>query len=130
MVLQRLVERSTCLAALRPQVDAMNDSQHKRFNAPLIQGNILMVPYVECTLGYLNDLFELDTDSLQWTDLSTPYSGNPPSSRYWTGFTSLGEILFVFGGYTGSSGELTFSCCTQSMISLLIMAFRSNPLPQ
>ena len=55
--------------------------------------------------GYLNDLFELDTDSLQWTDLSTPSSGNPPSSRYWHGFTSLGGDLFVFGGYTGATGE-------------------------
>jgi hypothetical protein len=50
---------------------------------------------------YLNDLYMLDPDSLQWTDLSSSTLGGTPSRRAAPGFTQLNDKLYLFGGGYG-----------------------------
>jgi hypothetical protein len=54
--------------------------------------------------GNLDDLYQLDTASLRWTDLSRQASGPPPSSRFGAGFAAVAGSLFVFGGRNGTWG--------------------------
>ena len=55
--------------------------------------------------GLVSDLYEFDTISQSWTDITDVALGNPPSPREFEGFTSIGRILYVYGG-TAQHGTL------------------------
>ena len=46
----------------------------------------------------LNDLFALDLDRLEWTNLTAIAVGHPPAPRSGLGFASNSGRLFVYGG--------------------------------
>jgi hypothetical protein len=50
--------------------------------------------------GLLNDLFMLDLDQLEWTDLSGKVFGTPPDPRAGLGITSVSGRIFIFGGHS------------------------------
>ena len=50
--------------------------------------------------GDLDDLHVYDPAGMAWTNLSSPLSGQPPTSRDSHGFASAGGRLFVYGGAT------------------------------
>ena len=57
----------------------------------------------------LGDLHVYDPVAMNWTDLSSPASGNPPSPRDNHGFTSTGGKLYVHGGWNGTGDFLSHS---------------------
>jgi len=65
------------------------------------------VTQIESVPGNLNDLFMLDPsnlDSLVWVDLTGSTTGTLPSARSYHSMTSIGRLLFVFGGWVGFNG--------------------------
>jgi hypothetical protein len=57
--------------------------------------------------GLLNDLFVLDLDQLEWTDLTGMVIGTPPAPRAGLGITSVSGRFFIFGGVFPDSGLAT-----------------------
>ena len=51
------------------------------------------------TGAFLNDFYVLDLEVLTWTDLTTRMSGVPPSQRGFGSMATVGDNLFVFGGF-------------------------------
>ena len=56
-----------------------------------------------CVAGYTNQLYELDLNSLQWTDLSN-LDAFVPDPRAYHGFEALGINIYSFGG-SSTAGE-------------------------
>ncbi len=48
---------------------------------------------------FLNDLYQLETRNMRWTDISTIAKGNPPSPRGSSQFAVIGEKIYAFGGF-------------------------------
>lgn len=42
-----------------------------------------------------------DLATAAWTDLTNLVNGDVPTARYSQGFTSMGETIFMFGGWDG-----------------------------
>lgn len=53
----------------------------------------------------LADLHRFDTKRSAWTAV-TATSGQAPTARYSHGFTSLHNMLYVFGGQSGWGGNI------------------------
>jgi N-acetylneuraminic acid mutarotase len=53
--------------------------------------------------SYLNDLHVYDPATGEWTDLSTPTSGSPPSLLTYHSTVELGGKMYVFGGNNSSN---------------------------
>jgi hypothetical protein len=43
---------------------------------------------------------------LAWVDLTAQVLGTAPMARAWHSMTSVGELLYVFGGWSGLTGKL------------------------
>ena len=52
-------------------------------------------------LAVSKTLFQYDTSSSAWTEISVLCRGVIPSARHGLGFASYGEALYVFGGSAG-----------------------------
>ena len=77
---------------------------HKRRNV-LCVGSHSMTLY---SLHYpgiaLNELLSFDLETLIWSELNASLvKGEPPFQRYFPGFASMDNKLFIFGGRTSSS---------------------------
>ena len=53
----------------------------------------------------LGDMFVFDTDGMFWSNVSKPAAGNIPSPRFAHGFTELGGMLYIHGGYLDPCAE-------------------------
>ena len=51
--------------------------------------------------GDLGDLHVYDLVTAAWTDLTSLVNGDVPTPRYSQGFTSIGEKIYLFGGWDG-----------------------------
>ena len=56
--------------------------------------------------GYFDELFKYSTATMTWTqlDAAAGVTGTAPSARYEHSMTTVGEDLYVFGGYGGEAG--------------------------
>jgi hypothetical protein len=59
----------------------------------------MMYPLVS---GYFNDLYSFSSIHLLWSDLSSVLLGARPTPRSSFGFTSAGEKLYLYGGFSFS----------------------------
>ena len=48
---------------------------------------------------FLGDLFSFDPATNSWTEMPPAFDGNFTVARNSMGITSIGELLYVFGGY-------------------------------
>ena len=68
-----------------------------------------------CAVSFLNDLYEFDLATMQWTDITDRIQGSPPVPRYYHGFASAEGTLYAFGGLDeqgrfGQSREIRMAC--------------------
>lgn len=78
------------------------------------------------TAPLLNDLFEYDTMTSTWTNLSALASGSAPSPRHSMGFGHSGGVLYVFDGKTGTS--YTLFACRPSLLCVGFFRFDGKRL--
>ena len=52
---------------------------------------------------YLPDLPQFDYSLLAWSSLTVSDPGTPPSPRQFTPLATVGDSLFLFGGYSGGT---------------------------
>jgi len=55
--------------------------------------------------GFLSDVFMLNTETLEWTELTDQISGIFPSGRWGHGFVHVNNKLLLFGGFSGLGAE-------------------------
>ncbi len=56
-------------------------------------------------LGFFKDMHEYDADARSWVDLTNGISGPIPAARSHFGISSVGNFLYLFGGWS-AAGEL------------------------
>ena len=52
-----------------------------------------------------SDLFEFQINTFTWRNLSILAKGLHPAARYYHGFTSSGDSLYVYGGTSTDIGK-------------------------
>jgi hypothetical protein len=58
--------------------------------------------------GFLDTLYELDTSTFKWSDLTDIGEGSRPSPRGYHGFNPIGSKIYTFGGRS-TLGKILYS---------------------
>ena len=59
--------------------------------------------------GFLNDIFQFDTTSLKWTELSRFILGSTPAARYGHAMAITDDFLYLCGGIIISGEEIIWA---------------------
>ena len=88
------------------------------FASPVIDAtsfpSILLRPF---GAGETQDLFVYDPLTLAWTDLSSQVSCTLPAARFYHGFTSTGDKLYIHGGLIRGEDRSTVTFTASQIIS-------------